>query len=303
MSRVYVAPISFGLGDLVVSLPVIQALVAEGRDGRHETWLVARSAGQARLAERIEGVAGSVSEDVFDSAQCPGRFINLRDHPLQRDYWWGSPEFEEAVGPLRINEILGRICADFEIRADFSRPAPLISHPRPEVSKKVLFVAETDGPTKRWPPERWATLADRIRTLGVEVRLVTQAGTNGDIHGAGIEEIQAPSPGDAVDLLSACRAVVGIDTGLTHIAVQQRTPTVTICRAPPTFFRPWPHCRAVVGQRCDDACASLNRGQADETRVSLRGFQWRPRACPVGARCLDPIHPDQLMGALQELEW
>jgi hypothetical protein len=303
VTGVYVAPISFGLGDLVVSLPVIQALVAEGRAGGHETWVVARSVGQARLAERIEGIAGTVSEDEFDPTQCPGRFIDLRDHPLQRDYWWGSPEFEDAVGPLSINEILGRISADFEISADFGRPAPLLSHPRPEASEQVLFVAETDGATKRWATERWATLAERIEALGVEVRLVTPTAADGDMHGAGIEQLRAPSPGDAVDLLGACRAVVGVDTGLTHIAVQQRTPTVTICRQPPTFFRPWPHCRAVVGQRCDDVCASLNRDQAYNARVSLRGFQWRPRVCPVGARCLDPIHPDRVMDALRELEW
>ena len=35
----------------------------------------------------------------------------------------------------------------------------------------------------------------------------------------------AATPGDAVDVLSACRAVVGVDTGLTHIAAQQGTPT------------------------------------------------------------------------------
>jgi Glycosyltransferase family 9 (heptosyltransferase) len=302
-SRVFVAPISFGLGDLVVSLPAIQALIAESDERHNETWLVARSAGQALLAKRIAGITGSVPEDAFDPTGCRGRFVDLRDHPLQRDYWWGSPEFEKAVGPLSINEILGRICTDFAISADFSRPAPLISHPRPEVGRDVLFVTETDGSTKRWPANRWAALADRIRAVGVDVRLITQNGANAEMRGAGIEEIQAPSPGDAVDLLSGCRAVVGVDTGLTHIAVQQGTPTVTICRDPPTFIRSWPHCRAVVGDRCDDACVSLNQEQAYNTRVSLRGFEWRPRVCPAGGRCLDPIRPDQLMGALQELEW
>ena len=41
------APISFGLGDLVVSLPIIQALIADGRGRGDETWLVARSDSQA----------------------------------------------------------------------------------------------------------------------------------------------------------------------------------------------------------------------------------------------------------------
>jgi len=302
-SRAYVAPISFGLGDLVVSLPAIQALIA-GEDRRREkTWLVARSAAQASLAERIQGLAGSVSEDAFEAARHPGRFVDLRDHPLQRDYWWGSPEFEQAVGPLSINEILDRICTDFGITADFSRPVRLAAHPRPEVGHAVLFVTESDGPGKRWAADRWAALADEIRTVAGDVRLVTRTRASAEMRESGIAEIEAPSPGDAVDVLSACRAVVGVDTGLTHVAVQQGIPTVTICRARPVFFRPWPHCRAVVGDPCDAACESIEREYAYNTRGSLRGFEWRPRTCPVGGRCLDAIQPEHVMGALGELEW
>ena len=120
MSRVYVAPISFGLGDLVVSLPAIQALIAQGRHHGDETWLVTRSVAQARLAERIAGLAGWVDEESFDRDHHDGRLVDLRDHPLQRDWWWGSAEFEDAFGPLSINDVLGRICADFGIDADFT---------------------------------------------------------------------------------------------------------------------------------------------------------------------------------------
>src|SRR5262249_47934521 len=66
VSRVYVAPISFGLGDLVVSLPAIQALVAQGQRDGAETWLLARSDAQAQVADRIAGLAGSVSEESID---------------------------------------------------------------------------------------------------------------------------------------------------------------------------------------------------------------------------------------------
>src|SRR6266545_2199872 len=144
MRRTYIAPISFGLGDLVVSLPAIQALIAEHQP--RETWLVARAPGQAALADRIAGIGGCVPEDAFDPAQADGRFVDLRDHALQRDYWWGSPEFDRAVGPLAINEILACICADFGIRADFSKPVPLVAHhTRPEVRDAVLLVTESDG--------------------------------------------------------------------------------------------------------------------------------------------------------------
>src|SRR6266508_3222673 len=122
MRRTYIAPISFGLGDLIVSLPAIQALITENQPGA--TWLVARAAGQVLLADRIAGLGGCVPEDAFDPVRADGRFVDLRDHPLQRDYWWGSPEFDRDVGPLSINEILGRICADLGIPAGFSQPVP-----------------------------------------------------------------------------------------------------------------------------------------------------------------------------------
>jgi Glycosyltransferase family 9 (heptosyltransferase) len=299
MRRTYVAPISFGLGDLIVSLAAIQALITENQPG--ETWLVARAAGQAVLADRIAGLGGCVSEDAFDPARAHGRFLDLRDHALQRDYWWGSPEFDRAVGPLTINQILARICADFGIPADFSRPVPLLApRARPEARDAVLFVTESDG-TKRWAPERWAALADEIRDGGNDVRMVTRDEPDAEMSGTRIDAVRAPTPGDAVDLLTSCRAVVGIDTGLTHIAVQQGTPTVGIYRNRAVYFRPWPHARAAVGDRCDESCRSVEEAYAYNARVSSPGAEWQPRSCPVGARCLERVRPADVMDALWEV--
>lgn len=297
--RSYIAPISFGLGDLIVSLPAIQALITEYAPG--ETWLVARATGQAALAERIAGLGGCVHEDAFDPARADGRFIDLRDHPLQRDYWWGSPEFDRAVGPLTINDILGRICADFGIRADFSGPAPLLApRARPEIRDAVLFVTESDG-TKRWSPEHWADLARELRNGGHDVQMVTRAEPDADMAETGIDAVRAPTPGDAVDMLTSCRAVVGIDTGLTHIAAQQGTPTVGIYRNRAVYFRPWPHCRAVVGDSCDEACQSIERTYAYNERVSSPANGWQPRRCPVGAPCLEKVRAADVFDALREL--
>jgi Glycosyltransferase family 9 (heptosyltransferase) len=299
MRRTYIAPISFGLGDLIVSLPAIQALITKNPPG--ETWLVARAPGQAALADRIAGLGGCVDEDAFDHARADGGFLDLRDHPLQRDYWWGSPEFDRAVGPLAINEILACICADFGIPADFSKPVPLVArHTRPEVRDAVLLVTESDG-TKRWAPERWAELAGEVRDGGNDVGVVTRDEPDAEMSGTGIEAIRAPTPGDAVDLLTSCCAVVGIDTGLTHIAAQQGTPTVGIYRNRAVYFRPWPHTRAVVGDLCDESCQSVERAYAYNDRVSSPGSAWQPRSCPVGARCLEKVRSADVMDALGEL--
>ncbi len=300
MRRVYVAPISFGLGDLVVSLPIVQALIADGGRKGHETWLVARSASQARLSERIPGLAGCVDEDTFQPVSGADRVVDLRDHPLQRDHWWGSPEFEAAFGPLDINQILERMARDFGIEADFSAPMPLLSSPVPGLDRTVLLVTETDGPAKAWPATTWESLAAQLDGR-FDVRRVTRTTAVGDLDPLAVPALALPSPGAAVDALSSCRGVIGIDTGLTHIAVQQRTPTVTICRHTSPYVRPWSHARALRGAPCDPACVAEERASAYNDRVSLRGFRWRPRVCPSGQKCLAELQPEQAVRLFDEL--
>jgi Glycosyltransferase family 9 (heptosyltransferase) len=298
VGRVYLAPISFGLGDLVVSLPVVQRLITDGARQGTETWLVARSASQAALAERIDGLAGCVDEGSVPPAGPETRIVDLRDHPLQRNYWWGSPQFEAEVGPLGINELLERIAGDLGVVADFSAPVPLRCSTVAGLDDTVLLVTETDGPAKTWPPEKWRGLAARLRPR-FKVRRVVRDSTD---VGASEEAVLAlPTPGTAVDALSSCRAVIGIDTGLTHVAVQQGTPTVTICRNSSVFFRPWPHTRVLRGAPCDAACRAEEQATAYNDRVSLHGLRWRPRTCPSGQRCLAGLGPEQAVELLDEL--
>ena len=294
------APISFGLGDLVVSLPIVQALIADSARRGDETWLVARSASQARLSERIPGLAGCVDEETLPPVSGADRVVDLRDHPLQRDYWWGSPEFEAAVGPLDINQILDRIASDFGIDADFSAPTPLQSSLVPGLDRTVLLVTETDGPAKAWPATKWESLAAQLRRR-FDVRRVTRTVAVGDRDPLAVPALPVPNPGAAVDALSSCRGVIGIDTGLTHIAVQQRTPTVTICRHGSLYIRPWSHARDLRGAPCNAACLAEELASAYNDRVRLRGFQWRPRTCPSGQKCLAELQPEQAVRLFDEL--
>jgi hypothetical protein len=296
--RSYVAPVSFGLGDLLVSLPPVQGLIAAG----WETWLVARAASQEELAHRIDGLCGVVREEDFDPAAAQGSYFNLRDHPLQTRYWWGSVEFERVYGRLGINEILARICADLGVPAEFSQPVPLLASPRAEASGTVLLVTGSDGPAKQWPSECWLALVERMRGTGLEARVVLGGGGLAEeLRTAGVAGVDASTLGDAVDWLSGCRAVVGIDTGLTHIAVQQGTPTVAIHRGDAIFFRPWRHCRVVTGERCDPECLRRIQQVSHNEHVDRPAAAWRPWACAVGGRCLAAISPDAVFAALKEV--
>ena len=100
--------------------------------------------------------------------------IDLRDHPLQRDHWWGTPEFSAAFGPLSINEIIARIGADLGVVGDFSAPVPLGFRDRPDAEGLVLLVADADGTAKRWASERWVELAAALGRRGLDVAVVTR---------------------------------------------------------------------------------------------------------------------------------
>jgi Glycosyltransferase family 9 (heptosyltransferase) len=294
--RVFLAPVSFGLGDLVVSLPAIQALIREGGP----VWLVARGPAQRFLAGRIAGLAGVVDEADLECGP-DDRLIDLRDHPLQRDYWWGSAAFEAEWGPMDINQILQLICRDFGINADFSRPFPLEATRRPELDGTVLLVHETDSAHKGWPADRWAALAADVRADGYDVAQVTKGEGAPPLDAGGVPPLVAPTPGLAVDALSSCRAVVGIDTGLTHVAVQQGTPTVTICRRSSVYVRPWPHCAALRGDDCTSECAAAETSYAYNHVVSLRDFRPASRRCPSGQRCLAGVQPADALALLRGL--
>jgi Glycosyltransferase family 9 (heptosyltransferase) len=294
--RTLVAPVSYGLGDLVVSLPAIQALIAD----RPRVWLVARAASQRLLAERVAGLEGVVDETALTCAR-GDQFIDLRDHPLQRDFWWGSPAFAAEFGPMNINDIIERICRDFGIKADFAYPRPLQASRRLHLGRTVLLVHETDGPDKRWPVGHWAAAADILRADGYEVAQVTREPGPSPLDAIAIPAVVAPTPGDAVDVLSGCRAVVGIDTGLTHIAVQQGTPTVTICRPSSVYVRPWPHSVALRGAPCTVECIEAEASYAYNQTVSLRHFRPTTRRCLSGSPCLAAAQAEDAVRLLRPL--
>lgn len=261
---------------------------------------MARSPSQLLLAERITGLAGVVDEAAF-TPLVGDRLIDLRAHPLQRDYWWGSPEFEARFGPLNINEIIERICVDLGVRADFSRPTPLEAYPRNDLDRTVVLVPETDGSAKSWRADRWVALASLLRGDGFEVARLSRGNEMPPLDDIDVRPLVASTPPEAVDILSGCRAAIGIDTGLTHIAAQQGIPTVTICRLRSVYVRPWPHCVALRGSNCTEPCLAVEVSYAYNQRVSLRDFLPAPRSCPSGSACLAGTRPEDAHALLRGL--
>lgn len=90
------------------------------------------------------------------------------------------------------------------------------------------------GPAKRWPPQRYAELAQRLIGRGIGVALLGSAKDRETTA-----QIAALAPGsrdlagetrleDAIDLLAAARVAVTNDSGLMHVAAAVGTPVAAI---------------------------------------------------------------------------
>ncbi len=131
-------------------------------------------------------------------------------------------------------------------------PPPLLVPPEEyrDLAKKVLVERGCDpeaplagiapgaayGPAKRWFPDRFAAVADRLAAeFGARVLVF---GSSGDRESAGAVQAAAKarfvnlaggtSLREALALISRCRVFVSNDSGLMHVAAAMGVPTVAV---------------------------------------------------------------------------
>jgi heptosyltransferase-1 len=101
-------------------------------------------------------------------------------------------------------------------------------------AKRVAFVHGTSRADKEWPFEHWVALGQRLKAQGLGVDL---------LHGTDAEEARSHalaqridgavvwprlSLDDLTDRMASCTGVIGVDSGLSHIAVALDVPHVQI---------------------------------------------------------------------------
>lgn len=103
----------------------------------------------------------------------------------------------------------------------------------------IVFLTMTSRADKLWPQERWIELGGR---LAVPLVLPWGSGTERDRAEAIASRLPAAAVPERLDfpalgkLFAGARAVVGLDTGLTHFAAALGTPTVGIyCGSDPSL--------------------------------------------------------------------
>jgi heptosyltransferase I len=98
----------------------------------------------------------------------------------------------------------------------------------------VALVHGTSRADKQWPLERWQQLIGRLNQAGYGVALphgsaAEQATAQTIAHGMDYAQVWPSLPLDALtDALATCTGVIGVDSGLSHIAVALDLPHVQI---------------------------------------------------------------------------
>lgn len=271
---IYFAPIARLLGDLVVCLQPLQQLIADGED----VHLIARSASQLGLVESIPGLAGHIAEPLFLERNCTeksvtafkeligvqgvkpykqDRVINFREHPLQTDFVWGSPEFNSNFPQYRISRVIAEISDCFGIKYDTDRFRPLAARINLELQNTIILIPGTASPIKAWPTSSWQSLYGTLRASAFPCVLIGEPDKSAQVRELidfGIPYLPTPTLADAISAVSSCERVISVDTGLMHIAAHQGANTIALFRDDAFFARELGHVQNLFAEPCVQEC-------------------------------------------------
>ncbi|MDI3316971.1 MAG: glycosyltransferase family 9 protein [Bacillota bacterium] len=169
------------------------------------------------------------------------RFFDLREHPLQRRWWWGSEAFTRAFGPIHMLRVLERIFGfpPAPGRPELVRRPPAAGELREagidpaDLDRLLLLAPGGRRLNKLWPTAHWLELAAGLEGRGWRVAVVGRPEEAYSHQVAELARAGLPRLGKAgilgtLDLISAARAMVAVDNGLAHLAAVQGRPTVVL---------------------------------------------------------------------------
>jgi hypothetical protein len=239
-----------GIGDVVVCKSTFESFC---RNTDEDVVFVARGPRQVGLSKLLDGAAKEINEFEIEQTMKDGdTIINLRDHPWQCEHDWFSADFKARYPDIKILEILEDICRDKGIAATPRELKPFAFELDSRVAGKVIVIPGTTMKAKKMKPIFWQNLVSQLRAKNIETIMLGNADASPEISelvDLGIEHIATPDLQNAINLISSSKAVVSVDTGLMHIAVQQGIKTVAIFGQCEIYYRPADNCIPIFTDR------------------------------------------------------
>lgn len=264
--RAILVELNWRLGDEIMALPVIDALHEHYPDAAIDVLTHYPDLFRDHPAIRL----------INPPSPDPDRCILLRG--ASRKAYRPAVLFQHARLPLQERRPALRY-------RDWSTPL-LLELPEGD-APLVALAPGASWPTKRWPRESWASLAEQLHHEGCRVIVLGQTGEG---VSPGADFTGRTTVYDAACLLHACDLAVCCDSGLMHLALAAGTPVVALFGVtdPDFLIRNEPRLTAL---RSTLACAGFwnHAEHVDE-----------PGKCPEGhACCLDTITVDDVLAAVR----
>lgn len=175
-----------------------------------------------------------------------------------------------------------------------------------EPERLILLHPGAQLPSRRWPPARFAEVADDLSARGWQIA-ITGTANEAAITASVLGAMTAPALhltgtttlGGLAALVARARLVVCNDTGISHVAAAMRTPSTVIASGSDTrrwapldrsrhrVLADYPPCRPCAYRDCPfgHPCA-LNVSVENVVEAALEQLSHRARAHPAGAGVL-----------------
>ncbi len=294
----YISPVSWGLGDLVVCLPIIQELISR----QIPTYGIYSNALQKEAYDSVIGLKGSISHNDINKIDTAAQIINLRNHDLQKNYWWGGTLFKQNYPNYHINDILKIICNDFNLPFAEHKLVKLTHQKLPQYENTLIFIANSFGPFKSWPTEYWLEIHRFLTKHNYNVILlgrINESQQLADLINLGVKHVDTPQLSSAINILSSAKAVVTIDSGLAHISVNQGTPTIIMFGHNDVYYRPYPNSYNISAKHCSILC-NEQYDKFSNTNPDKNFATFLPWDCKaeITLKCMSTIMPQSVIDKL-----
>lgn len=157
-----------------------------------------------------------------------------------------SVTVERRTHAVQRGRLVAAAAAQFvlETPADFALRSPVLAQSSPAWLPQrpyAVFFHGSAGQQKKWPVPHWISLARELNQIGLPVLLPwgnaqeKQEAQQMARHMADAQVLPQLSMQEAIYLAQRARLVIGVDTGLTHIAAAYARPTIEIYCASPRW--------------------------------------------------------------------